>query len=163
MIEVKVDSIRASLMSEHRVVILKDLNAERYLPIWIGPYEAEAIALRLQNRKVARPLTHDLLNNVIAELGGEVSCITVTALRNDTFYSLITVSLNGGRLEIDSRPSDAIALAVRANVPIFVDEDVMAEAGIVPERDVAEETEDEALSAFRDFIDALDLDDLPVQ
>jgi bifunctional DNase/RNase len=163
MIEVKVDSIRASLMSEHRVVILKDLNAERYLPIWIGPYEAEAIALRLQNREVARPLTHDLLNNVIAELGGEVSHIAVTALRNDTFYSLITVSLNGGRLEIDSRPSDAIALAVRANVPIFVDEDVMAEAGIVPEREVAEDTEDEALSAFRDFIDALDLDDLPVQ
>ena len=163
MIEVKVDSIRASLMSEHRVVILKDLKAERYLPIWIGPYEAEAIALRLQNREVARPLTHDLLNNVIAELGGEISHIMVTALRNDTFYSLITVSLNGGRLEIDSRPSDAIALAVRANVPIFVDEDVMAEAGIVPERDVAEETEDEALSAFRDFIDALDLDDLPVQ
>lgn len=163
MIEVKVDSIRASLMSEHRVVILKDLNAERYLPIWIGPYEAEAIALRLQNREVARPLTHDLLNNVIAELGGEVSHIRVTALRNDTFYSIITVSLNGGRLEIDSRPSDAIALAVRANVPIFVDEDVMAEAGIVPEQDVAEETEDEALSAFRDFIDALDLDDLPVQ
>lgn len=163
MIEVKVDSIRASLMSEHRVVILKDLNAERYLPIWIGPYEAEAIALRLQNREVARPLTHDLLNNVIAELGGEISHILVTALRNDTFYSLITVSLNGGRLEIDSRPSDAIALAVRANVPIFVDEDVMAEAGIVPEQDVAEETEDEALSAFRDFIDALDLDDLPVQ
>jgi bifunctional DNase/RNase len=163
MIEVKVDSIRASLMSEHRVVILKDLNAERYLPIWIGPYEAEAIALRLQNREVARPLTHDLLNNVIAELGGEVSHIVVTALRNDTFYSLITVSLNGGRLEIDSRPSDAIALAVRANVPIFVDEDVMAEAGIVPEREVAEDTEDEALSAFRDFIDGLDLDDLPVQ
>ena len=78
MIEVKVDSIRASLMSEHRVVILKDLDAERYLPIWIGPYEAEAIALRLQNREVARPLTHDLLNNVITELGGEVSHIMVT-------------------------------------------------------------------------------------
>jgi hypothetical protein len=163
MIEVKVDSIRASLMSEHRVVILKDLNAERYLPIWIGPYEAEAIALRLQNREVARPLTHDLLNNVIAELGGEISHIAVTALRNDTFYSLITVSLNGGRLEIDSRPSDAIALAVRANVPIFVDEDVMTEAGIVPEQEVTEEADDETLSAFRDFIDALDLDDLPVQ
>jgi bifunctional DNase/RNase len=162
MIEVKVDSIRASLMSEHRVVILKDLNAERYLPIWIGPYEAEAIALRLQNREVARPLTHDLLHNVITELGGQVSHITVTTLRNDTFYGLITVSLNGQRVEIDSRPSDAIALAVRANVPILVDEDVMTEAGIVPEQDIAE-TEEEELSAFRDFIDKLDLDDLPVQ
>jgi len=163
MIEVKVDSIRASLMSEHRVVILKDLNAERYLPIWIGPYEAEAIALRLQNREVARPLTHDLLNNVISELGGEVSHIVVTTLRNDTFYSLITVSLNGRRLEIDSRPSDAIALAVRANVPIFVEEDVMAQAGITPETDITEDTDDESLSAFRDFIDSLNLDDLPLQ
>lgn len=162
MIEVKVDSIRASLMSEHRVVILKDLNAERYLPIWIGPYEAEAIALRLQNREVARPLTHDLLHNVITELGGQVSHITVTTLRNDTFYGLITVSLNGQRVEIDSRPSDAIALAVRANVPILVDEDVMTEAGIIPEQDIGE-TEDKELSAFRDFIDKLDLDDLPVQ
>jgi hypothetical protein len=163
MIEVKVDSIRASLMSEHRVIILKEINAERYLPIWIGPYEAEAIALRLQNREVPRPLTHDLLNNVITDLGGEVSHITVSDLRNDTFYGRITVNLNGRRVEIDSRPSDAIALAVRAEVPIFVDEDVMAQAGIIPETDVAEEADDEELSAFRDFIEGLDLDDLPLQ
>ena len=163
MIEVKIDSIRASLMSEHRVIILKDINAERYLPIWIGPYEAEAIALRLQNREVARPLTHDLLKDVITELGGEVSHIAVHDLRNDTFYGCIFVSLNGRQVEIDSRPSDAIALAVRANVPIFVDEDVMARAGTTPEADVSEEAGDEELSAFRDFIDGLNLDDLPVQ
>nr|HID13757.1 bifunctional nuclease family protein [Anaerolineae bacterium] len=160
MIEVKVDSIQVSLMSEHRVIILKDINAERYLPIWIGPYEAEAIAIRLRNIEVARPLTHDLLNNVITEMGGEVSRIVVDDLRNDTFYASITVSLNGRQLKIDSRPSDAIALAVRANVPIFVEEDVMAQAGIIPEADVSEEV---ALSAFRDFVNSLDLDDLPLQ
>ena len=163
MIEVKVSSIRASLMSEHRVVILKDVNAERYLPIWIGPYEAEAIALRLQNREVARPLTHDLLNNVIHKMGGEVSHITVTDLRDDTFFGKITVRLNGRQVEIDSRPSDAIALAVRANVPIFVEENVMTQAGVAPEADVSEEVSGEELSPFREFIDSLNLDDLPVQ
>jgi bifunctional DNase/RNase len=163
MIEVKVDSIRASLMSEHRVVILKEINADRYLTIWIGPYEADAIAIRLRNIEVARPLTHDLLNNVITELDGEVSHITVNDLRNDTFYARITVNLNGQQLEIDSRPSDAIALAVRANVPIFVEESVMAQAGITPEEDITEDADDESLSAFRDFINNLNLDDLPLQ
>jgi bifunctional DNase/RNase len=163
MIKVTVDSIRASLMSEHRVIILKEINAERYLPIWIGPYEADAIAIRLRKIEVARPLTHDLLNNAITEMGGEVSHITVNDLRNDTFYAQITVNLDGRRVEIDSRPSDAIALAVRANVPIFVEEDVMAQAGITPETDITEDTDDESLSAFRDFIDSLNLDDLPLQ
>ncbi|HEY67386.1 MAG: bifunctional nuclease family protein [Chloroflexi bacterium] len=163
MIEVKVDSIQVSLMTEHRVIILKDINAEWYLPIWIGPYEAEAIAIRLQNIEVARPLTHDLLNNVITEMGGKVSHIVVDDLRSDTFYASITVNLNGRQLKIDSRPSDAIALAVRANVPIFVEEDVMAQAGIVPETDVSEGADEEELSAFRDFINNLDLDDLPLQ
>jgi len=163
MIKVKVDSIRASLMSEHRVIILKDINADRYLPIWIGPYEAEAIAIRLRNVEVARPLTHDLLKNVIAEMGGEISRIVVTDLRDDTFYARIRVHLDGQRMEIDSRPSDAIALAVRANVPIFVNESVMEEAGITPETDITEEATDQDLSAFRDFIDTLNLDDLPIQ
>lgn len=163
MIEVKVDSIRASLMSEHRVVILKDLETERFLPIWIGRYEAEAIAIRLQNIDVPRPLTHDLLKNAIGELGGEISHILVNDLRNDTFYAKISVSLNGQTVEIDSRPSDAIALAVRSGATIYVEEDVMARAGIVPEDDVTEGADEDELSVFRDFIDTLDLDDLPVQ
>jgi len=162
MIEVKIDSIQVSLTSNDRVIILKDINAERYLPIWIGSYEADAITIRLQNVEVARPLTHDLLNNVIAEMGGEVSYIVVGDLRNDTFYARITVNLNGRQLKIDSRPSDAIALAVRANAPIFVEEDVMAQAGITPETDVGDEVEPKDLSAFRDFISTLDLDDLPL-
>ena len=163
MIEVKIDSIRASLMSEHRVVILKDLSSDRFLPIWIGRYEAEAIAIRLQNIEVPRPMTHDLLANAIIEMGGEISHILVSDLRNDTFFAKIDVKINGQSVEIDSRPSDAIALAVRANASIFVEEHVMEEAGIVPETDVTEAMDDEGLSAFRDFINTLDLDDLPVQ
>ena len=162
MIEVKIDSIQVSLTSEHRVIILKDINAERYLPIWIGPYEADAITIQLQSVEVSRPLTHDLLKNVIGEMGGEVSHIVVGDLRNDTFYARISVKLNGRQLTIDSRPSDAIALAVRVNVPIFVEEDVMAQAGITPETDVSEEVDVEELSAFRDFISNLDLDNLPL-
>lgn len=162
MIEVEIDSIRVSLMSEHRVIVLKAIDKERYLPIWIGPYEAEAIAIRLKDVDIARPLTHDLLRNVIGEMGGDISHILVNDLRDDTFYALITVNINGHSMEIDSRPSDAIALAVRAGVPIFVAEDVMDRAGIVPEEDLGEEGgEGEDLSAFRDFVDSLDSGDLP--
>lgn len=163
MIEVKIESIRASLMSEHRVVILKDTNSARLLPIWIGRCEAEAIAIRLQNIETPRPLTHDLLNNAIAEMGGEISHITVNDLRDNTFFAQITVDLNGRSVKIDSRPSDAIALAVRADATIFVEEHVMAAASIVPESDVTEATDDEELGVFRDFINSLDLDDLPLQ
>ena len=165
MIEVKIDSIRASMMSDHRVIILKEIGRERYLPIWIGRYEAEAIALHLQHYQIARPLTHDLLNNTITEMGGSIDYIVVNDLRNDTFYAQILVDMNGQRVAIDSRPSDAIALAVRADAAIFVDENVMAQAGIVPEEDSSEEesiTESD-LSAFRDFINNLNLDDLPLQ
>ena len=161
MVEVKVESIQVSLMSEHRVILLKEIDADRLLPIFIGPYEAEAIAIRLREIELPRPLTHDLLNNVIAEMGGEVSHIIVNDLRNDTFYARISVDLNGRQLEIDSRPSDAIALAVRANVPIFVEEKVMAE-GVVPEEDITD-ADDAELSVFRDFINTLDLDDMPLQ
>ena len=161
MIEVEIDSIRVSLMSEHRVIVLKALEEELYLPIWIGPYEAEAIAIRLKNVDISRPLTHDLLNNVIGEMGGSISHIVVNDLREDTFYALITVDVNGTGLEIDSRPSDAIALAVRAGVPIFVAESVMEQASITPEEDITEGGEEEEdLSAFRDFVEGLDLDDL---
>ena len=163
MVEVKIESIRASLMSEHRVVILKDVGSERLLPIWIGRCEAEAIAIRLQNIEISRPLTHDLLNNAIAEMGGKVAHIAVSDLRNNTFYAQIFVDLNGRSVKIDSRPSDAIALAVRANATIFVAEHVMAEASIIPESDITEGTDDDELSAFRDFINTLDLGDLPVQ
>jgi bifunctional DNase/RNase len=162
MVEVTVDRILLNPIAEYRVVILKEIGAERYLPIYIGRFEADAIAIRLQGHEHHRPLTHDLLNNMIAELGGEVSHILVNDMRNDTFYARIFVNMNGQQLNIDSRPSDAIALAVRCDAPIFVEEEVM-KTGITPEPDISEGVEGEELDAFRDFVDSLDLDDLPIQ
>lgn len=169
MIEVKIDSIRVSLMSQHRVVILKDLVSERYLPIWIGPAEAEAITVELQHMSVARPLTHDLLKSVIHTMGGEIKYICITNLQDDIFYANIVVNQNGRELEIDSRPSDAIALAVRVDVPIYIAEKVM-DIAITPDENVElipEEaeaaTDDEKLSLFKDFVESLDMDDLEDQ
>jgi len=164
MIEVAIDSIRVSLMTQQRVVILKDLESDRYLPIWIGPCEAESITIELQGVAVARPLTHDLLKTVVINLGGKVSQVVVNDLRNDTFYARILLSVNGRQMEIDARPSDAIALAVRARVPIYVAEAVMDAASIVPEEDMDAERADTdarlSQSPFGDLIDNLDLDDL---
>jgi bifunctional DNase/RNase len=168
MIEVTIDSIRISLMTQHRVVILKDTNSDRYLPIWIGPCEADAITIELQGVQVARPMTHDLLKSLIRDLGATISYVLVNDLRNETFYASIILDASGRVLEVDSRPSDAIALAVRARVPIFVEEGIMDRAAITPEADlVAEGTENpeapaqgEPPSAFKDLIEGLDLDTL---
>jgi len=165
MIEVTIDSIRVSLMSQHRIVILKDVGSDRYLPIWIGPCEADAITVELQEVEVSRPLTHDLLKSMISQMGAEVVHIMINELRNDVFFARIVLNQNGRRMEIDSRPSDAIALAVRVHVPIFVDETVMEKAANTPEQEVDgepgnTETPDERLSIFKDFVDTLDLDDL---
>ena len=159
MIEVTVDSVRMNLISPHRAVILKDQQSDRYLPIWIGPHEADAITIRLQGISAPRPLTHDLLKNFITELGVQVSCIVISELRDDIFFARIRFETNGRETEIDSRPSDAIALAVRLEVPIYVDEEVMDKAGIVTETEDLREAEKE-LSLFQDFVDTLDLEDL---
>lgn len=159
-IEVTIDSVRVSLTSPHRVVILKDVNRERYLPIWIGSFEADAITIELQGIAMPRPLTHDLLKNVIHKIGGEVSHVLVNDLREDTFYAQIAVDVNGKHLEIDSRPSDALALAVRVGVPIFVAESVMDRASITPkaeEKAGISKEEEKKLSVFRDFIETLDM------
>lgn len=170
MVEVVIDSIRVSLMSQQRIVILREANAERYLPIWIGVYEAEAITIALQEVEVARPLTHDLLKNVFHALNARVVRVEVNALRDDTFYGNIVAEVNGHTLNIDSRPSDALNLAVRAHVPILVARSVMDSAGITPEEDLQEEIEkspkeepaieesEDRLSVFEDFLDQLDLE-----
>ncbi len=178
MLEMTIDSIRVSPMNYQRVVILKEKDADRYLPIWIGPAEADAIAVKLQDLSVPRPLTHDLLRTVIDTLGGSVQHILVSDLHNDTFYAKISIQTNGTTKEIDCRPSDAVALAVRAQVPIFVDESVLEKAGILLDKETgkpiraeqddkpgapapAEVNEEELrrMSAFTDFIDTLDLED----
>ncbi|GAB4330131.1 MAG: hypothetical protein Kow00117_15840 [Phototrophicales bacterium] len=172
MIEVVIDSIRVSLMSQHRLVILKDVNSDRLLPIWIGPFEADAINIELQQEPPARPMTHDLLKNVIEELGGKVVHVYISELRNDVYYARIVIEINGRQIEIDSRTSDAVALAVRAKVPIFVVENVLERASIKPDEDVQDKIEsgeldsasdsdvvDETkLSAFADFLNSLDID-----
>jgi bifunctional DNase/RNase len=164
MVEVMIDSIRVSLMTQHRVVVLKETDTDRYLPIWIGPFEADAITIQLQGVQVPRPLTHDLLKSFIREMGVKVSHVLVNELRNDTFFAHIVVDVNGKSMEIDSRPSDAIALAVRVGAPIFVAEQVMSLASITPEEDITAEAataeEVQGLDAFRDFVESLDLDDL---
>ena len=176
MIETVVDSIRVSLVTQHRVVILKEVDGERHLPIWIGPFEAEAIAMELQGVTAARPLPYDLIKTMISDMGGTVQEILVTDLAQDVFYARIVIDQDGRRVEIDSRPSDAIALAVRSDVSIFVDESVMERAGVVldpetegsgeqglefpeSEQQVEEPPSEEDLTVFRDFINSLDLDD----
>ncbi|MCJ7676635.1 MAG: bifunctional nuclease family protein [Anaerolineales bacterium] len=163
MVQVEIDSIRVSLMSQHRIVILKDLAGEHFLPIWIGPYEAEAITVSLQEMEVARPLTHDLLRNTLQALGAEVLHIDIVDLRDDVFYARIVLKVGSREVEIDSRPSDALALAVRVHVPIFVDDKVMSEASTEPESEVkgdepASEDGDKRLDIFKDFVDSLDMD-----
>ncbi len=176
MIELTIDSIRVSLMNYQRVVILKEKTARRYLPIWIGPAEADAIAVKLQGVNVPRPLTHDLLNSVIDSLGATIVSIIVSDLKSDTFYAKIVLSVDGEQVEIDSRPSDALALAVRVEAPIYAEEAVLDKAGILLDEEtgkpVLDETEDfdskdkkvseeemKKMSAFYDFINTLDLDD----
>ncbi len=172
MIETVVESIRVSLVTQHRVVILREVNGSRHLPIWIGSFEAEAIAMVLQGIDAARPLPYDLLTSIISELGGSIREIVVTDLNMDVFYARVIVDQNGSSVPIDSRPSDAIALAVRAKVPIYVDEQVMDRAGMqlgedeeealtqIPDSEmISEELDEEGLSAFRDFINTLDMDD----
>jgi bifunctional DNase/RNase len=174
MIEMTIDSIRVSLMNYQRVVILKEKMSERYLPIWIGPAEADAIAVKLQGVAVPRPLTHDLLRIVIDALGATVNSIIVSDLKSDTFYAKIILNVGGEQMEVDSRPSDALALAVRVETPIYAEETVLDKAGIlldketgkpIPQeregaggKDVSEE-ELKKMSAFYDFINTLDLED----
>ncbi|MGE0570790.1 MAG: bifunctional nuclease family protein [Dehalococcoidia bacterium] len=169
--ELSIESIRLSLMNYQRVVILREKDADRYLPIWIGPAEADAIAVRLQDVSVARPLTHDLLRNMIETLGARVAYILVSDLSNDTFFARIVLDVNGETVEIDSRPSDAIALAVRVDVPIYADEAVLDRAGVLLDEEVesagsaegpgkaVDPAELERLGAFKDFIEGLDLSD----
>ena len=136
MVEVTIDSVRVSLMSASRLVVLRDMNADRYLPIWVGPYEAEAISVALQEIEIARPLTHDLLKNVFTAFNAQIRRVEIVALREEIFFGNIVVEVDGQTINVDSRPSDAIALAVRAHVPILVDPSVMTQAGITPEQDI---------------------------
>ena len=170
MIEVYVESIRVNMTNYRRVVMLKEKTSPRYLPIWIGHFEADAIAIPMQNVSVQRPLTHDLLKGVIEQLGGKLTQVVISELDEETFFAKLIVDAHGRHVEVDARPSDAIALAIRAKVPIFVEEAVFEQAGLVFENEEAEgegaeteevtEIDEEKLAVFKQFIETLDIDDL---
>ncbi len=168
-IEVVVESVRVHTLSSQHVVILKELgrgvsDRARYLPIWIGPWEANAIAMRLQGVEPERPLTHDLIVTMMRDLGVVVREVDIVDLEAETFIARIVLE-EGGRLhEVDARPSDALALAVRTGAPVFADEGVLDRAGVRPEPEEEEDqASDERLSVFRDFVNSLDADGEPGQ
>lgn len=158
MVEMFVESVRVSATGMQRVVVLKEKESERYLLIWVGTPEAGAIALSMQGVPVARPMTHDLLRNVIEAMGGKVRRILVNDLVDNTFFARIIVDVDGKTVEIDARPSDAIALALRTKSSIFVEERVLDEAGISAGGD-DKSNDEEDLSVFRDFINTLGEDE----
>ncbi|CAN5287246.1 bifunctional nuclease family protein [soil metagenome] len=154
MIELNLVGVRVELPTNQPIVLLKEREGERYLPIWIGAMEATAIAFALQGIVTARPMTHDLLKNILEEVGANVERIVITELKEGTFYAVIHMAVNGSRYEVSSRPSDAIALAVRGNTPIFADENVLTEASIVIRDDEEQEVE-----KFREFLDQVTPED----
>jgi len=187
MIETTVESIRVSLVTQNRVVILREVGGDRHLPIWIGGYEADAIAMELQGIAPTRPLPYDLMKSMLSELGATVEQIMISDLNEQVFFARILLEQNGRTIEIDARPSDAIALAVRTGIKIKVDESIMDRAGVALDVDDSDDTDatpefgttgdetsdvnstgdrsttakskDENLSVFREFINSLDLDD----
>ena len=160
LIEMVVESVRVHMLSSQHVVILKESERDRYLPIWIGPSEANAIAMRLQGLSADRPLTHDLLVNVLSALGSSLSRVVVTHVVDGTYHARVYLETSSGdETEVDSRTSDAIAVAVRTGSPIYADERVLDEAGVEPdstEEGTAEE--EERLAVFREFVNSLDVD-----
>jgi bifunctional DNase/RNase len=185
MIEATVESIRVSLVSQNRVVILREIDGDRHLPIWIGAYEAEAIAMELQGVTATRPLPYDLFRNLLTDLDATVQQVVIAELTDKIFYARIVIDVQGRTLELDSRPSDALAVAVRTGARILIAESIMDEVGVSMDDDdgddidvtaIAESAslpetspepalpesprvEDEQLGVFRDFINSLDLDD----
>jgi bifunctional DNase/RNase len=176
MIETVVKSIRFNRITNNRVVLLKEVAGDRYLPIWIGEFEAHAIAMELQGVESPRPLPYDLMRALIGELQGSIEHVVVNDLSKDVFYARVVATVDGRTIELDSRPSDAIALAVRSGSTIYVEDEVMDRAGVnLDDEDSAIESEprpassvegraeprpdDEKLSIFRDFINTLDSDD----
>ena len=186
-IEMVVESVRVHMLSSRHVVILKDAGRDRYLPIWIGPWEASAIAMRLQGLSPERPLTHDLFANVLGELGMRLDRVLITALAGETFHALLVLVGPDARHEIDARPSDAIALAVRLNASIYAAEAVLERASLgadaaasvdgsgddqdevdeeagAPGRSVAafeatgERIDPTRLRIFREFVNSLDME-----
>ena len=160
MYEMVIYGVSFDLVGKQPIVLLKTADGNRFLPIWIGHPEAAAILMKLQGASTPRPMTHDLMADILEQLDAEVTRITVTELRDNTFYASITVQQNGSEIEIDSRPSDAIAIAVRSDAPIFAAEDVIEESAI--EFEGEEVNEEEIVDEFRKFLDDVSPDQFAV-
>lgn len=165
MVEMIIEAIRINVVTEQHVVILREADGQRIVPIWIDPYQAQSIAMEMHGTEMTRPMTHDLLRNIIGEMGGRVARIIVNDLRDGTFYALIDIETPSGVLSVDARPSDAIALGVRVQAPVYVQEIVLDQAGVsIGEQEAEADNDepapdDERLSVFRDFINNLDVDE----
>jgi bifunctional DNase/RNase len=187
LVEMVIESVRVHMLSNRHVVILKDPEGDRYLPIWIGAWEASAIAMRLQGLTAERPLTHDLFAAALQRLGVRIVRVVISELADETYHARLHLERDGVEVEVDSRPSDALALAVRAEVQIFADETVLAQAALAsdPDEDAGEDAEggegstegedrprrrrvplesvgdapaDPRLDMFRDFVNSLEHD-----
>jgi uncharacterized protein len=145
------------MVGKQPIVLLKTIDGNKFLPIWIGHPEAAAILMKLQGATTPRPMTHDLISELISELDAQCTRVSVTELKDNTFYASITLRVNGQELEIDSRPSDALAVAVRTSAPIFAAEEVIQESAIEFEHEV-EDTE-EVVDKFKKFLDEVTPED----
>ena len=155
--QMQIYGVSFDMVGKQPIVLLKTVDGNRFLPIWIGHPEAAAILMKLQGAQTPRPMTHDLLNDLLEQLEAKCERVSVTELRDNTFYASITISVNGAEIEIDSRPSDAIALAVRCQAPIFAAEEVIEESSIEFEHEV--EDQEEVVERFKDFLDEVTPED----
>ena len=153
LVEVVVESVRIHVLSSQHVVLLKETERDRYLPIWIGPWEANAIATRLQGATPERPLTHDLFVATLTAVGARLKRVIISSLAEETYHATVELELDGRTFEVDARPSDSLALAVRAGVRIFASQAVLDKAGVEPDAHV-----NEKLEVFREFVNSLDMD-----
>ncbi len=173
LVEMVVESVRVHMLSSRHVVILKEVDRDRYLPIWIGPWEASAIAMKLQGLTPERPLTHDLFATILEELGARIDRVVISELADETFHARILLQRDGRTIEVDARPSDALALAVRSGVRIFAADAVLEQAALGGDGGIVDESEgeegstleatgenivDPRLDVFRDFVNSLDAD-----
>ncbi len=162
--EMHIYGVSFDLVGKQPIVLLKTAEGNKFLPIWIGHPEAAAILMKLQSASTPRPMTHDLVTDMLDQLGAQVVRITVTELRENTFYAQITVQQDGSEVDIDSRPSDAIALAIRADAPIFAADDVIEESAIEFEGDeINQEDLEKEVSKFKQFLDHVSPDEFAVE
>ena len=157
--EMHIYGVSFDMVGKQPIVLLKTAEGNKFLPIWIGHPEAAAILMKLQGATTPRPMTHDLFTEMLTQLDAKVVRIAVTELRDNTFYAMITIAVDGTEIEVDSRPSDAIALAVRADAPIFAAPEVIEESAIEFEQTEGEATDEELLEQFKEFLDEVKPDD----